>query len=1005
MVNKNPVPPAEPEVDSPVLSDTVDVTQDHSDTSTVSVSNDDMANFFKPNSPVGQDATGLNGLPTLEPATLPGEKYLPGLEIDFGDEFDDFESLTGSNTSGKKGLPKTETIGKETEDALDGETKDPPGKGSEADGVESPIVDKNSEKNGDPVEVKKSSDADQVVESDDDEVDESGDVAQEDESEDEGVDGQENPDRKSDEKNVDATDKAKSAEVLAPATKEPTLSLEAVTRLAKDTIKSPEDLAKFNEHLQTFEKRAETDKLSKQDREDFYGQVGKVLEASKTGNKFYSSNELQTIASDMVRQAAKPGDVNQGKMSTCTTAALETALYMQEPATIATLVSDIALTGQYVTTDGGVEKIPERNLHPDKYKADTPPEKMRSLASHLAQPALINIHWNRQDSYLDGEPGKKGKIVYEEGHPAVVKGDAHTRLMDYTKTPPEPFLTKTGYSDPTRKDSGIYMEKNVPVEGPTMYMENLPQIYKQLRGNKGDLTIISDKAGPGVIKPDSAEHFKKIMKDAEDRKKPVILGVHANKDPFLTDLNDSYSSKALTAEEKAKASNMHAHHALVATHTEKTSELVTIENQWGNSVDHTGEKGQKAKLSLDTVYDTVIPEEEAKSDKDKEKPAEKQKEPTPDEYIKSQRDFVTELEKDSDSDPQVLFEERMTLHHYLNHWGRNEEAHKQAEKLSSSLADRFKTAKGDKSLMSDATSFVSQMNRTGEKELAKEGLKLVDERFKKNDLSNTFEFGQEYANVMRLHKDVGDEAGAKTLTHDIATNVLEKFGKPEDLKSKKAVQTISSIGDLMATHNQTEETARIANHLAGNVREYEKANGSDNHTVANAKATLMFFGSAEALPEMKKTIAKEVRESYDRLKSKGDISSETSTEMRWALSHFYESTKDPKSLNELAQDTIKYVSTETKHGVRDINSKEFIDIYQHQAERLKRAGGVDYAIPLQEKALKIAMAHKDPKDDFDKTDRIAHDLVDMLDSVGRKEDADKVIKETGIKVRRRAKGP
>ncbi len=968
MVDKNSKPPADPEVVSTAPADHVDDKTTRVDTATVAVTNEDMAKFFKPNSPAGQDSTGLNanGLPLLEPLKQPGEKYLPGLEIDFGDEDSALETPTGLNPAGKQEALKEKVSG-------DGTADEP---AAEPDNLD--------QKPGKDVEKKLPDDGGNDQAAGDDDI------------------------KKPTEKNTDpavqkadATDKVKETDaVKATELKEPTLSLEQITALAKDTIKSPEELVKFNENLEAFEKRAKTDNLSKQDREEFYGQVGRVLEESKTGNKIYSSKELQTIGSDMVRQAAKPGDVNQGATSTCTTAALETALYMQEPATIARLVSDIALTGQYVTTDGGVEVIPEKNLHPDKYKEGTPPEKMRSLASHLAQPALINIHWNREDSF-NGESGRKGKIRYEEGHPAVTKGDAHTRMMDYSKTPPEPFTTTSGYADPTRKDSGLYLERSVPIEGPIMQMEYLPQIYKQLRGNKGDLTIVNDKAAPGVIKPDSLEHFKTIMKDAEDRKKPVILGVHANKDPFLTDLNDSYSRTPLTEEQRKKGSTMHAHHALVATHTDKATERSTIENQWGNSVDHTDEKGQKAKLSLDTVYDTVIPKVEPKPEK--EEPREKTKEPTPDEYIKSQREFVEELAKDKDSDPKVLFDERMTLHRYLDHWGHKDEAHKQAEILNSSLADRVKSDKADKSLGSNMSSYISQMNGSGEKEYAKNALKVMDERLQKSDPSDTYDFKQDFSTLLRLHRDNGDAEGGKKLAHDTVTNVLKKFGKPEDISSKQAIQTLGSMGDLMETYGVKEESTRIAEQMLSNVRSYEKTNGSDNQTVANAKNALLFFGADESVPELKKTLANETQESYDRLKDKGDISSKTSSELRFGLMHYYENTKNPKALNTLVQDSIKSIAEDPKRGIPSLDSKEFSGIYEHQAARLVRAGGTDYAIPLQEKALKIAVANKDPQDEYDKIGTLTKELVDMLDSVGRKEDADKLIKEMGVDIGHRSR--
>ncbi len=906
MVDNNSKPRFEPGVGS-TPTDSSENYDPHSDTTPVSVTNEDMEKFFKPVNSTAE-TTGFDGGPQPDSNKQPGEKYLPECEIIFGED----EEKPEGQQSEEKGTAngKTETV----------ETK-------------------------------------AVV-----------------------------------------SDQEKDAErVLSSAKTEPAMSRDDLSALAKTTVE-PEVLIKFNKDLDEFEKRAVTDKLSQRDREEFYGQVGRVLQESKTGNDFYSVIELQTIASDMVGQAAKPGDINQGKMSTCSTAALETALYMQEPSTIARLVSDIALTGKYETVDGGTETVPEKNLRPDKYKADTPPEKARSLASHIAQPALINIKWNRQDAFAD-QTGKLGKIRYEEGHPTAMKGDSHTRMMDYSTVPPQPFKSSVGYIDPTNRESGLFMQKEVPDEGPDMHMDDLPKIYSQLRGNKGDLTIVSDTEAPGVIKPQSAEHLKQILKDAADRKKPVVLGVHANRGPFLSDLIDSDTNKPLTAEEIEKSRTMHAHHALVATHTDE-KDLTTIQNQWGNAVDHTGEVGQKPKIGVQELFDTVF--NKSADAAPKETVEDKAKQPTPDEYIKDQQKFVNELASDADVDPAILFNERLTLHHYLDHWGHKDAAHEQAKIIKDSLDERFRSNNhSDLSLSENATSFLAQLEGSGEKEIAVSTLKFMDERFKKIDITDNYKYRQELDNLLKLHNKNGDKTGARDLTRMIISNVLEMHGKPEDISNRTAIQALDSFADVALQHEVPEEAHRIASHLLTNVRAYEKTHGSENETVAHAKQALMYLGDRDHFKEMKATIASETQESYQKLKDKGDITSEASKEMRRTLSSYYQITKNPVALNEIVQDTIKSIIDDPKDPLKE-NSRDFANIYSFQAEKLAAAGGKELAIPLQQKALKIAMENKETGD-RDKIDIIAENLVSMLDSVGRTEDADKVIKETGVEIFRRRK--
>ncbi|MBX9670590.1 MAG: hypothetical protein K2X93_23510 [Candidatus Obscuribacterales bacterium] len=104
------------------------------------------------------------------------------------------------------------------------------------------------------------------------------------------------------------------ADVKKEVKPEPTMSLDSIGKLVADVFKSPDEITTFKKNLAEFEKRAEVDGLTKADKEQIYGQLDRVMQDSKTGNKFYSSSELRTLASDMVRQAA------------CSTAALETAL-------------------------------------------------------------------------------------------------------------------------------------------------------------------------------------------------------------------------------------------------------------------------------------------------------------------------------------------------------------------------------------------------------------------------------------------------------------------------------------------------------------------------------------------------------------------------------------------------------------------------------------------------------------------------------------------------------
>jgi hypothetical protein len=783
----------------------------------------------------------------------------------------------------------------------------------------------------------------------------------------------------------DANEICDAPEVMA----EPTMTKHEIKALAGETLKSPEVLAAFEKNVDDFEKRAESDGLSNKDREEFYSQVGRVLTESKTGNKFYDSKDLQTIASDMMRQGARPGDVNQGATSTCTAAALETVLYIQEPATMGRVVADIATSGEYQKVDGTVVKVPEKNLHPNKYQESTPAEKKRSLASHIAQPALINIHWSGQTDFF-GTEVDKGSIVYEEGHATEFLGDAHTRMMDYSKKPPKALTETVSISDPTMDIVGVYGEETQPLEGPNMHMEFMQGLYKQLRGNKGDLTIISGKEGDGVIKPSSREEFDKALKAALDRKKPVLLGVHANRDPFLEDLNDSYSREPLTEQQRKDQSRMHAHHALVATGVD-TSGLVTVENQWGNSVDHTGEKGQKPKLSLDTVYDTVRVKDPSEIPAAAE--PEVRKKPTGEDHIKQQKKFVEELEKDPDVKSETMLHERMKLMKYQKHWGHTEDAQKQLALIAKHLETQWATGKVDDSLRQNTANFMSYLKDGANPELAKNILKAADEHFKKKPTSD-FNYEAELSKQLEYHNKIGDQAGAKELVHAVVSQHLKEIIEPDGLPGERRLNDLVSISDALDKPEFKDERARISAGLLKDIRDYEKAHGTDTEHGLRAKQSVLFFGDKDTDVELKTKMAGEIRESYDRMMKKGDLTSEAAMTARYAMRLFYEQRRNPEGLNEMIQDTFKANSISDRKGnARALDSKDNLGMYEYGAESLNRIGGCKYAVPLLEKGLEIAKKH-----DPDRVERLAYSLVNTLDKLGRSDEGDKIAKELGIEI-------
>lgn len=129
-----------------------------------------------------------------------------------------------------------------------------------------------------------------------------------------------------------------------------------------------------------------------------------------------SLKQRADLAEQTLNHAAYPTSIDQGGNSTCNVATLEHMLYAHNPAKMAQLISDVSLTGKYVTADGvTVDLHNVRNgFHPDAesrrsialqrdgsqpmIKQDGP----RDHASQIAETALVNAHYAKHSMLMKG---------------------------------------------------------------------------------------------------------------------------------------------------------------------------------------------------------------------------------------------------------------------------------------------------------------------------------------------------------------------------------------------------------------------------------------------------------------------------------------------------------------------------------------------------------------------------------------------------------------------------
>ncbi|MBY0549478.1 MAG: hypothetical protein K2W95_19535 [Candidatus Obscuribacterales bacterium] len=775
-------------------------------------------------------------------------------------------------------------------------------------------------------------------------------------------------------------------------------SREELNEIVKKNFTDEKQQKQVLADLDKFEARAGNEGISAIDRDHVFLQLGRVLKEAGEGNKFFKASEVRGLVADVARHCAEPGSVNQGIGPTCTAAALEAAMYKKEPGAVAEMIADVTISGEYKTKDGTVIKPAEKNLKPGKHD-EAGAEFSRSGANQIAQMTMLNAYWNRQDS-IDArekaETGKKGKIFYEEDHPTEFSGDSHTRLMDRSKSPPVPFSEQYTYSDPTSPDFPITELR--PIPAPRMSIGNIRDIYDQMRGNKGELTLVNKFEDPRNKTPKTLEEFKKLMENAAGGKDgasmPIVMGVFAHVEPFKSDLSVFNKGKDKT-DEKKDVSSMHSHHAVAIFDYNPKTGLVTVENQWGPSVDHTGKEGSKKQISVEQLFKAFTGSEGTKDGK----PAKEEKKQTPDDYINGQRKFVEQLKGEGDVDPKLIFGETMKLASYLRHWGRKDEMTKIVGPLTEDFLKQPGTLKNQVDIASRLLDFNTEP-KDREKILAKLD-KQFDDQLGKGTV--TRESLQNARTLMGLHKKSEDPKGAASIVDRIMVQTMKDAGSIDFKRKGNPVEDVISAIEFMKDNGQEKKAKETLNALLATVRKEEKPDQYDrllNNVKSSIASRYIEFGDKET----GRKLTQELQEIFDKSKDKAkDPKDYTAAHLR----DLYASLGDFKKMSRAVDDILQQLADEPTGGKDQkptgMDHPSMASPLRVHAELFFEHKQFEKAAELYEKAYKIQQREKgkDPRE-FNEYQSIATTLAKTYEELGRKEDAQKIRKEAELdKPRRR----
>jgi hypothetical protein len=414
-----------------------------------------------------------------------------------------------------------------------------------------------------------------------------------------------------------------------------------MVKRAKETMKEPE-LSKFVGNLDKFEAREanvqhqyekeneakgmspenaskEAEKKAHQQVKDTFDNVEKLLAHNPKAP--VSDKDRADLAQQVMKHAAEPGSVSQGRHETCTVAAVESRAYDRDPAQASRVVSEVATTGQYTRPGHAAIKLDPQSLQKQADAAEKhgdDKDNTRDFAGQLFEVTAVNIMLQQKNESTN----PPGQLRYEQHKPVAgqTPDDSGERWMDYAKHPAKVMQNDIGI--------GVYdlafISKQISPQGSegtvaiTSYaleaidrnvVEAEFQVHSLNGGKIGDtndpnwakkahdvvdhsaltakekaevsktideyVTQKKIESDTSVVHVHNEQEMKTVLAQLKhDGKLPVIIQVNTENEPFWTDSNGGNAGGAGGE-----------HVVTIADYDEKTG-TVKVRNQWDAGSDH-----------------------------------------------------------------------------------------------------------------------------------------------------------------------------------------------------------------------------------------------------------------------------------------------------------------------------------------------------------------------------------------------------------------------------------
>jgi hypothetical protein len=312
---------------------------------------------------------------------------------------------------------------------------------------------------------------------------------------------------------------------------------------------APADLTKFTYDLDKFEERAHSMALKEDQVIASMVDLKKLIEP--TVQKPFVENERLKLAQETLQHIAYPRGIDQGYHDTCGAATGEVYVASLYPEKLASLVRQVADSGQFTTTQGLVVKPNDGSLREDWEAKNRSPYSSaawgRSYASQIFQVVGINAAY-QQLGYGDR---------YEQGRPQNPKDTGERRVNNTTGA-----IGNFG----------------------GMYDAEVIALTKQVSGHEVSIQR------RGTQFNTEAELRKNIGDLQKQHQLPAVLWVSTKNEPFWT------------ATGQGRGGGVPGGHYVTMWDMD-TSGKVLVDNQWGR----TGDYESIRRLSLKQVFDAAAP--------------------------------------------------------------------------------------------------------------------------------------------------------------------------------------------------------------------------------------------------------------------------------------------------------------------------------------------------------------------------------------------------------------